>query len=85
MSTIDLAEQTLGTVLDIARQVAQGQVDEGMDPITAGFDSIATMELAMRLEEELGVDCTLEDVLDSPSFGELARTLVRRLDAAGSR
>ena len=83
--TADLSERTRDAVLGIARQISQEPVGEDQDPITAGFDSIATMELAARLEEELGVDCSFEDVLDASSFGDLARTLIRRLDAAGSR
>ena len=81
----DLSERTTETVLVLAREVSQDEIAADMDPINAGFDSIATMELAARLEEELGVECSFEDVLDAPSFGDLARTLTRRLDSAGSR
>ena len=84
MST-DVAERTRGLVLGLAREVSQEQVSEDMDPVAAGFDSIAAMELAMRLEEELGVDCTLEDVFDAASFAELTATLVRRIDEVGHR
>jgi acyl carrier protein len=73
----------LAAVLAAAGQVAAlPEVDETLDPVAAGFDSVAIMELAARLEDELGVDCTLEDVFDSASLAALADLLTRRLAPA---
>ncbi len=83
--TNDVAERTKETVLDVAREISREDVSEDLDPITAGFDSISTMELATRLEEELGVDCTIEDVFETGSLAELAQTLAERIDRASGR
>lgn len=84
-ATVDLKVRVLAAVLDAARQAFRQEVDETLDPIAAGFDSISAMELASVLEERLGVDCTLEDVFDATSLGVLADVLVRRIDAGGGR
>jgi acyl carrier protein len=84
-ATVDLKVRVLAAVLDAGRQAFRQEVDETLDPIAAGFDSISAMELASVLEERLGVDCTLEDVFDATSLGALAEVLVRRIDAGGGR
>jgi acyl carrier protein len=83
--TDDVAERTKDTVLAIAREITQEEMDEEFDPVSAGLDSIATMELAARIEEELGVPCTIEDVFETPSLAELARSLAERIEEAGVR
>jgi acyl carrier protein len=83
--TEDVAERTKHTVLALASEITREEMTEDLDPVTAGFDSIATMELAARIEEELGIPCTIEDVFDSTSLAELARSLALRIDAAGVR
>lgn len=84
-ATVDLKARVLATVLDAGRQAFRQDVDETLDPIAAGVDSISAMELASVLEERLGVDCTLEDVFDATSLAVLADVLVRRVDAGGGR
>jgi acyl carrier protein len=83
--TDDVTERTKDTVLALAREITQEDMTEDFDPVSAGLDSIATMELAARLEEELGVPCTIEDVFDTPSLAALARSLAQRIDEAGVR
>ncbi|GIM88041.1 acyl carrier protein [Salinispora arenicola] len=80
--TVELREHVLTSVLDTAHSVFGQELAAEIDPITAGFDSIASLQLASVLEEELGVDCTLEDVFDASSFAGLADTLAERIDAA---
>jgi acyl carrier protein len=82
-ATPDLKVRVLTAVLTAARQAFRQDVDADLDPIAAGFDSISAMELAAVLDQELGVDCTLEDVFDAPSLGALADVLVQRIEAAG--
>ena len=82
-ATVDLKARVLEAVLDAGRQAFRQDVDETLDPIAAGFDSISAMELASVLEERLGVDCTLEDVFDATSLAVLADVLVQRIDAGG--
>jgi acyl carrier protein len=82
-TTVDLKARVLTAVLDAGRQAFRQEVDQSLDPIAAGFDSISAMELASVLEEKLGVDCTLEDVFDATSLGALADVLYRRIDAGG--
>jgi hypothetical protein len=41
--------------------------------------------MANVLEEELHVECTIVDVFDTTSLGELAELLVQRIDAASGR
>ncbi len=84
-ATVDLKVRVLAAVLDAGRQAFRQEVEETLDPIAAGFDSISAMELASVLEERLGVDCTLEDVFDATSLSALADILVRRIDAGGGR
>ncbi|MEO6701178.1 MAG: acyl carrier protein [Jatrophihabitantaceae bacterium] len=84
-TTVDLKVRVLAAVLAAGRQAFRQEVDETLDPIAAGFDSISAMELAAVLEEKLGVDCTLEDVFDATSLAALADVLVRRIDVGGGR
>jgi acyl carrier protein len=83
--TVELKERVLGAVLDTASGVVGRELVADADPIAAGFDSIASLQLAAVLEEELGVECTLEDVLDAPSFTALADVLAQRVDTAQER
>jgi acyl carrier protein len=80
--TVKLKERVLASVLAKARSVIGRDLAADADPIAAGFDSIASLQLAAGLEEELGVGCTLEDVFDALSFSALADVLTRRIDAA---
>lgn len=82
-TTADLKVRVLAAVLDAGRQAFRQEVDETLDPIAAGFDSISAMELASLLDERLGVDCTLEDVFDATSLAALADILLRRINAGG--
>lgn len=84
-TTDELRPRVLTEVLDAGEQVSHRAVDQTLDPIAAGFDSISAMELAALLEEKLGVDCTLEDVFDATSLGTLADLLVDRIEAGGGR
>ncbi|MFJ3338673.1 acyl carrier protein [Streptomyces sp. NPDC086766] len=81
----DLSQQVLTAVLAAARRVHHEDVDETLDPVSAGFDSIAAVEMASLLEEELGVDCTIVDIFDTTSLAELAALLVQRINDAGGR
>lgn len=54
-------------------------------PITAddnflaeGLDSLGALELAVQLEEQLGLSCNFEDVLEAPTPRELASRLHER-------
>lgn len=80
-ATVELRERVLASVLDTARSVFGRELAADADPIGAGFDSIASLQLAAILEEQLGVDCTLEDVFDATSFAALADVLAQRIDA----
>lgn len=80
--TVELKERVLTSVLATARSVFGRELAADVDPIAAGFDSIAALQLAAVLEEELGVDCTLEDVFDASSFAALAGVLAQRIDTA---
>jgi acyl carrier protein len=79
---VELRERILTSILDTARSVSGQELVADADPVAAGFDSIESLQLAAVLEEELGVDCTLEDVFDAPSFAALADVLVQRIDSA---
>jgi acyl carrier protein len=81
----ELAQRVLASVLATARDAHGKDVDETLDPIAAGFDSISAIKMASELEEELGVDCTLEDIFDTTSLGELATLLAKRVEAASDR
>ena len=81
----DVLERTKTKVVALAREIAEKDLDENLDPLSAGLDSIATMELAVRIEEELGVPCSIEDVFDTPSLATLARSLAERIEQAGVR
>jgi acyl carrier protein len=81
----ELTDRTRDTVLALAREITQEEMTEDVDPLSAGLDSIATMELAARIEEELGIPCTIEDVFDTPSFAALAQSLAQRIEEAGVR
>ncbi|MEV5606250.1 acyl carrier protein [Streptomyces sp. NPDC052299] len=81
----DLASKVLATVITAVRRVYSGEVDENLDLIAAGFDSLSSMELTTILEQELGVDCTLADIFDTTSLAELADLLVQRINEAGNR
>jgi acyl carrier protein len=83
--TVELKERVLTSVLDAARTVFGQELTADADPIAAGFDSIAARQLAADLEEELAVDCTLEDVFDALSFAGLADVLVQRITSARDR
>jgi acyl carrier protein len=83
--TTELRQRVLTSVLDRARGVSGTEQAADADPIRAGFDSIASLRLAAALEDELGVDCSLEDVFDAQSFGALADVLVQRIDAASNQ
>lgn len=79
--TINLKERVLGSVLDAAHSVFGQELAADWDPIAVGFDSIAALQLAAVLEEELGVDCTLEDVFDASTFATLADVLTERIES----
>jgi acyl carrier protein len=81
----DVTERTRDTVMALAREITQEEMTEDLDPVSAGLDSIGTMELAARIEEELGVPCSIEEVFDTPSLAELARSLAQRIEEAGVR
>jgi acyl carrier protein len=83
--TDDITTRMTSAVLNIARTITQQEVDENLDPLSAGLDSIATMELAARIEEELGVPCSIEEVFETPSLAALGRPLADRADQAGVR
>jgi len=83
--TDDVTRSTTSTVLELAGTVSQRELTGQQDPLSAGFDSIAIIELAMRLEERLGIVCSVEDVFDAPSFAALGEELAGRLDEARSR
>lgn len=78
--TINLKERVLSSVLEAAHTVFGQELAADWDPIALGFDSIAALQLAAVLEEELGVDCTLEDVFDAASFTALADVLTERIE-----
>lgn len=82
MDVTVLRESVLTSVLNTARNVSGQELAADADPIGAGFDSIASLQLAAELEEELSVDCTLEDVFDAPSFADLADVLAQRIDVS---
>jgi acyl carrier protein len=82
---VELNERTKRTVLDVTRAVTNEEVAEEFDPIGAGFDSIWMLELASRLEELLGVDCSIEDIFSVNSLRELSEILAQRVEAAGVR
>ncbi|WP_284747929.1 acyl carrier protein [Amycolatopsis sp. RTGN1] len=77
---VELKERVSTAVLVKARAVIGQDVTVDADPMTVGFDSIASLQLAAALEEDLGIECTSEDVFDAPSFGALADVLVQRLE-----
>ena len=81
----DVTRGTTTTVLELAGAVSHRELAGHQDPVSAGFDSIAIIELAMRLEERLGVVCSIEDVFDAPSFAALGEELACRIDQARSR
>nr|WP_202533263.1 acyl carrier protein [Streptomyces sp. SID4923] len=81
----DLSSKVLATVITAVQRVYSGEVDENLDLIAAGFDSLSSMELTTILEQELGVDCTLADIFDTTSLVELADLLVQRINEAGNR
>jgi acyl carrier protein len=83
--TDDVTRSTTSAVLELASTVSQRELAGHEDPVSAGFDSIAIIELAMRLENRLGVVCSIEDVFDAPSFAALGAELACRLDEARSR
>jgi acyl carrier protein len=78
-----MSADTTTTVFELAGEVARTTVAGHQHPVSAGFDSIAVIELAVRLEESLGVVCTIEDVFDAPSFDALAAELTTRVERAG--
>lgn len=84
-ATVELKERVLASVLDAARNVFGQELTADADPIAAGFDSIAALQLSGDLEEELAVDCTLDDVLDALSFAGLADVLVQRISSSEDR
>lgn len=83
--TVKLKEQVLASILAKARGLIGRESAADTDPIAVGLDSIASLQLAAGLEEELGVECTLEDIFDALSFSGLAEVLTRRIDAASGR
>lgn len=83
--TVQLKDRVLAEVLVKARGVIGQELVADADPIASGFDSIASLQLAAGLEEELGVVCTLEDVFDALSFSALADLLTQRIDTASDR
>lgn len=83
--TSEFKQHVLTSVLASARSVFGRELGADVDPIAAGFDSIAALQLAAALEEGLGVSCSLEDVFDAPSFAALADLLVQRIETASGR
>ncbi|MEE4541308.1 acyl carrier protein [Streptomyces sp. V4-01] len=81
----NLSGRVLAAVLAAARQAHGEEVDASVDPIAAGFDSISAVQMATVLEEEFDVECTIVDIFDTTSLGELADLLVQRIDAASGR
>lgn len=83
--TQDPSTDVTRTLLALTGEILQRQVTEDLDLLSAGMDSIGAMELAARLEEELGVLCSLTDIFDADSLADLARSLTGRIDVAIGR
>ncbi|WP_405392035.1 acyl carrier protein [Streptomyces sp. NBC_01102] len=79
------AERTVDTVVSVASGICDAELAVDTDLIAFGFDSIEMIQLAGRLSEELGVTCSIEDVFETTSLGELARILEQRIEEIGAR
>ncbi|MEM9385512.1 MAG: amino acid adenylation domain-containing protein [Pseudomonadota bacterium] len=80
-----LTESTLATVNDIAQE-ALGRPLEALDPdkspIDYGFDSIAVVRFCQGVNDKLGLELKLGELLGLSSFQELAEFLGGRLQSA---
>jgi aryl carrier-like protein len=80
---VELNQRVIATVLKAAERASGKDVDEELDLIAAGADSIAVMRMASELKAELGVDCTMEDIFDQAPLGALATVLAQRIESHG--
>ncbi|MEO7268833.1 MAG: acyl carrier protein [Knoellia sp.] len=64
----------------IVHEITATPVTPETDLLDAGLDSLACVELTYRVEQELGVACSLEDILGCETVADLARNLGSRLD-----
>lgn len=69
----------LGLVLDAAAEVFGQAVLASDDFFSLGGDSIAAVELAVRLEEQLPTEVDTALIVDLPDFAALAAALTEAL------
>lgn len=76
--TPEVETTVLSDLVTLAQGIHSGVVTPTTPMIDLGFDSLASLELAIRVEDELDIACTLEDVLDAVDLNELAAILLAR-------
>lgn len=75
ITTDELTDRLAG----IVHEITAAPVTPETDLLDAGLDSLACVELTYRVEQELGLPCSLEDVLGCATVADLARTLGSRV------
>ena len=68
----------LHALISMVGDIEPRPVDASTDLIASGFDSLASLELCTRIEDELMVPCTLDDVFEARTLTDLAAVLAAR-------
>jgi len=68
----------LADLLPIVREIVAGDVSGDSDLMAMGLDSLGSLELSVRAEDELGLTCSMDDVFDAHSVDDLAHLLYAR-------
>ena len=70
--------QVLIHLLQMAEDIQAVPLSLDTNLVEAGFDSLASLELATRIEDELAVPCTIDDILDTPTLRGLGALVTAR-------
>ena len=81
--------EVIAVLLDVVKELAPGKA-VGIDTASAQhttlksleLDSLDTLQLAMNIEDALGVDIEIVDFPDTLTLSELAVRLTRQIDQA---
>lgn len=72
------SDEVLESLISIARQIVPGDVTAESDLMAMGLDSLGSLELSVSAQDDLGLDCSMDDVFSARSLGELAELLRTR-------
>ena len=64
--------------------IADGKLDRDTPLTHLGLDSLMAIELKNRIEQEAGITLPMMEIMHGPSLAQLAKVILKQVDAAGA-